>query len=64
MKKFLGFAHPYSSLDYFQSKRRLIQIKLCRNASIKMNLSKNNSFSREEAINYIARTKKRKKVPV
>ena len=29
-----------------------------------MNLLKNNNFSREEAINYIAPTKKRKKVPV
>ena len=29
-----------------------------------MDLLKNNSFSAEEAINYIPRTKKRKKVPV
>ena len=29
-----------------------------------MDLSKNNSFLTEEAINYIARTEKRKKVPV
>ena len=29
-----------------------------------MNLSKNNSFLTEEAINYIARIEKRKKVPV
>ena len=29
-----------------------------------MDLSKNNGFSAEEAINYIPRTKKRKKVPV
>ena len=43
---------------------RLIQIKLCGNASIQMDLSKNNSFLTEEAINFIARTEKRKKVPV
>ena len=29
-----------------------------------MDLSKNNSFLTEEAINFIARTEKRKKVPV
>ena len=29
-----------------------------------MNLSKNNRFSAEEAINYISGTEKRKKVPV
>ena len=29
-----------------------------------MDLSKNNSFLTEEAINYIARTEQRKKVPV
>ena len=44
--------------------RVLIQKTLCRNARIKMDLSKNNSFSAEEAINYISRTEKRKKVPV
>ena len=32
--------------------------------SIQMDLSDNNSFLTEEAINYIARTEKRKKVPV
>ena len=42
----------------------MIQIKLCRKANIQMDLSKNNSFLTEEAINYIARTEKRKKVPV
>ena len=44
----------------------LIQITLCRNARIQMDLSKNkhNRFSAEEAINYIPRTEKRKKVPV
>ena len=42
----------------------LIQITLCRNARIQMDLSKNNPFSAEEAINFIPRTEKRKKVPV
>ena len=42
----------------------LIQITLCRNARIKMDLSKKNCFSAEEAKNYITRTEKRKKVPV
>ena len=44
--------------------RLLIQVTLCRNARIQMNLSKNNRVSTEEAINYIPRTEKRKKVPV
>ena len=62
--KFPGFGHPY---NLFESKiRLLIQITLCRNARIQMDLSKNkhNRFSAEEAINYIPHTKKRKKVPV
>ena len=42
----------------------LIQITLCRNARIQMDLSKNNCFSAEKAKNYISRTEKRKKVPV
>ena len=42
----------------------LVLIKLCRNASIQVDLSKNNGFSTEKAIRYIPRTKKRKKVPV
>ena len=42
----------------------MIQIKLCRNASIQTDVSKNNSFLTEEAINYIVRTEKRKKIPV
>ena len=42
----------------------LIQITLCRNARIQMNLSKNNHFSAEEPINDIPHTEKRKKVPV
>ena len=42
----------------------LIQITLCRNARIQMDLSKNNCFSAEEAKNYIPHTEKRKKVPV
>ena len=60
-EKLLGFGHPY---NLFES--RLIQITLCRNARIQMDLSKNkhNLFSAEEAINYIPHTKKRKKVPV
>ena len=62
--KLLGFGHPYS---LFKSRISvLIQITLCRNARIQMDLSKNkyNRFSGEEAINFIPRTKKRKKVPV
>ena len=60
--EFPGFGHPY---NLFESKISvLIQITLCRNARIQMDLSKNNSFSAEEAINYIPRTKKRKKVAV
>ena len=62
--KFLDFGHPY---NLFESKITvLIQITLCRNARIQMDLSKNkhNRFSAEEAINYIPRTNKRKKVPV
>ena len=39
----------------------LIQITLCRNARIRMDLSKNNRFSAEEAKNYTPRTKKRKR---
>ena len=51
--------------NLFESKIRvLIQIKLCKNARIHMDLSKNNCFSAEEAINYVPRTEKRKKVPV
>ena len=42
----------------------LVLIKLCRNASIQVDLSKNNGFSTEKAIRYVPRTKKRKKVPV
>ena len=44
--------------------RVLIQIKLCRNPRIQMDLSKNNCFSADEVKNYILRTEKRKKVPV
>ena len=44
--------------------RVLIQITLCRNARIQIDLSKNNCFSSEEAKNYIPRTEKRKEVPV
>ena len=62
--KFPGFGHPY---NLFESKVSvLIQITICRDARIQMDLSKykHNLFSAEEAINYIPRTKKRKKVPV
>ena len=44
--------------------RLLIQIRLYINARIQIDISKNKPFSAEEAINYILRTKKRKKVPV
>ena len=62
--KFSGFGHPY---NLFESKiRLLIQITLCRKFRIQMDLSQNkhNRFLAEEAINYIPRTEKRKKVPV
>ena len=36
----------------------------CRNARMQMDLSNNNHFSVEEAINYNPGTEKRKKVPV
>ena len=42
----------------------LIQITLCRNPRIQMDLSKNNCFSAEEAKYYIPGTEKRQKVPV
>ena len=61
---FPGFGHP---CNLFESKINvLIIIALCGNARIQMDLSKNkhNRFSAEEAINYIPRTEKRKKVPV
>ena len=44
--------------------RVLIQITLCRNARIQMDLSKNNCFSAEKAKYYIPGTEKRQKVPV
>ena len=60
---FPGSGHPY---NLFESKIGvLIQITLCRNTRIQMDLSKNknNRFSAEEAINYMSRTEKRKKIP-
>ena len=62
--KFPGFGHPY---NLFESRIRvLIQVTLCRNSRIQMDLSKNkyNRFSAERAINHIPRTEKRKKIPV
>ena len=62
--KFPGFGHPY---NLFESKIRVfIQIPLCRNARIQMDLSKSKHkhFSAEEAIIYIPRTEKKKKVPI
>ena len=44
--------------------RVLVQITLCRNARVQMDLSKNNRFSAEEAKDYISCTEKRKTVPV
>ena len=41
----------------------MIQTKLGRNVSIEIDLSENNSFLTEEAINYIAGTEKRNTVP-
>ena len=59
--KFPGFGHPYNSFEV----RVLIQITLCSNARIQMDLSENkyNRFLGDEAIDYIPRTEKRKKVP-
>ena len=45
-EKFPGFEHPYNLFEYFQNK---IQITLCRNVRVQMDLSKNNRFSAEEA---------------
>ena len=60
-EKFLGFAHPHNLLEYFQNKEsnsnKTLQKHQYTNGSI-------NSFLTEEAINFIAHTKKRKKVPV
>ena len=58
--KFPGFEHSYNLFEYFQNKA----INSNRNARIQIDLSENNHFSAEEAINYILRTEKRKKVPV
>ena len=44
--------------------RVLIQITLCRNPRIQMDISKNNYFSGEEAKNYIPRTEKKKNITV
>ena len=44
--------------------RILIQTKFCRNASVPMDLAKNNRFSAEEGINHRPCTEKRKKIPV
>ena len=54
--KFPGSGYPY---NLFKTKIRvLIQITLCTNASIQIDLSKNkhNRFLVEEAMNYIPRT--------
>ena len=44
--------------------RVLIQITLCRNCRIQMDLSKNNCFSPEREKNHILRIEKKNKVPV
>ena len=51
--KFPDFGHPYNLFEY--KIRVIIQITLCRNDRIQMDLLKNkhNHFSAEEAINYI-----------
>ena len=63
MKNF-GALNTLTSYLNISKIRVLIQITLCRNARIQMDLSKNNCFSAEEAKNYIPHTEKRKKVPV
>ena len=64
--KFPGFGHPWNLLE--SKIRVLIQITLRRNAriQIQIDISKNNRnrFSAEEAMNYIPRSERRKKVPV
>ena len=62
--KFPGFGHPCNLLE--SKIRVLIQITLIRNARIQIDTSKNNRnrFSAEEAMNYIPRSERRKKVPV
>ena len=64
MKNFRALNFFTSYLNISKTIRVLIQITLCRNARIQMDLSKNNCFSAEEAKNYIPHTEKRKKVPV
>ena len=58
----------FKKLDFWKILRSYVmddhQIKLCRNVSIQMDLSKNKHFSTQKAINYIPCTEKRKKVPV
>ena len=63
MSNFRTWENSYNLLEYFQI-RISIQMKPGRNAGIQMDLSKNNRFSTQEAINHITHTEKRKKVPV
>ena len=56
------YVHPYDLLEYFQNKKNDSNKTLLK-ASIKWIYQKT-SFLIEEAINFIAHTEKRKKVPV
>ena len=60
--KFPGFGHPYNLFKYFQNKG--IDSNNTSQERQNTNISKNNRFSAEEAINYIHRTEKRRKLPV
>ena len=62
-EKFLGFAHPHNLLEYFQNKEsnsnKTLQKHQYTNGSIK-----EQQFLNRGSKNFIARTEKRKKVPV
>ena len=58
-EKFPGFVHPYNLLEYFQNKE-IDSNKTLLKRQYTNDLSKKNSFLTEEAINYIARTEKRR----
>ena len=60
--RFPGFGHPYNLFKYFQNKG--IDSNNTSQKRQNTNISKNNHFSAEEAINYIDRTEKGKKLPV
>ena len=64
MTNFRALDTLYNLFRYFQNNRLLIQITLCGNARIQIDISKNNCFSAEQANSYIPRTEKTKKVSI